>query len=1106
MLVSPVHRFLHGRQPATYDRRVWVVTGQTQDWYFHDVVHGCVDLRRTLELWALAGGMDLVAYLDRSGVLDFSGNPDPSAAAQLFDDSRGRRPARYGQARPRAAAAGGASPAAPAVGAGASAGGRPAPRPAAAAPASPPDATPEEAARQAEQAAAEAGAAAGGEAQAILNTVQKIGRVLRSDRVRAMVIVEDLPALVYRLQGDARTAQHAAEVVHLIQGDWQRVSHRGLLVFIAPEAAPLDALLPPARFKKVEKIDVPAPRAAEIRSALERLTLRHGFAVQGMAAVSKALESKNHMEVALASVQQALDGRSDRVVTLEGVMQLPPINEETVAALEQELAGLVGLHEVKAKVEALGRKARTLRRRLIEGESELPDDTLHMVFTGNPGTGKTTVARIVARLFHALGVLRRDEVLERPLSQILSSNVGESREYMQALFEEARGAVLFLDEAHQLGDETSVQAREAVQTLVPLAWNQRHETVIILAGYADQMPSFFRMDPGLERRFPLHNRIEFPDYGQEELLAIFDAELRRLRFSMEPVTRARVQPLLRSRGRRPGFGNAGGVKSLIAELLESHDRSERAADRVLAVEDLPPLVRTHPDVLADARRELDELVGLDSVRRRIAEIVDNLQFDLEEEAVGNGTGELGLHPGNMRFTGPPGTGKTTVAQLLGKLLYGIGCTESARALVVSRSTLVGAYQGHSARAVQSAVEQARGGVLVVDEAYTLVQDGHDSFGREALDELVAQVTRPENRGTVFVLAGYTREIQKLLSVNPGMERRFPVNVEFPSFAPADCVELARRALARERMEAGPGVFERIEALAAQAAREAAERFGNAGWVGSLVGGAVERAKQRAVHARIPPGDPARRRVTAEDLPNPRESAVPRPTLAPRVRPSGESARVPTWSPHLDLDAGRAAVDAIARSAWQIVVTTADGQKAAGTGFFVTRDGLAVTSAHVVDDAVEIVALCGPARSPVQASVVARVEDADLAIIAIEGAAPGAPLPLGASRLAEPLDELLVFGMAHVRPGEPGRIVTARVARNDPDDPLHLESDGAIEPGFSGGPVVCPRFGAVVGVVRGGYGVSATILVRAERVRELLEELGYATEEAGTAGETMRPEA
>ena len=1073
MSVSETHRFLYGRTPQTMDKRIWVCYDQVQDWFYHNLLYGCVDIRRTLELWALESGLRLTVTLCRDGSLDFSGNPDPEAARQLFEGVQQKRPPRYSR-RPGQA---GETMSEPTHRSG--------------------DASQEEVEARARQTAEEAGQAAGGAGQAILNTMAKLSHLLKSSKVPTLALVEDFPSLVERLEFNSQTAAIAREMIDIVRNDWHRhISNANLLVFLTIDEKAMQQIFPENTFRGVGWLQVKGPRPEEIQAAIERLARRHGFLIRDAQAIARSLARYGNMRVALGNIiRVAATGRKE--VTMENVLQLPPINEAAIAQLREELNALVGLQDVKNKFQSIERRARDLRRRLQDGESRLPDETMHMVFLGGPGTGKTTVARIMARLFHALGLLPRDEVMEITASQVMSSNVGETRENMQRRLEEARGGVLFIDEAHQFGDKDSLGAREAVEALVPAAWNLRLELVIILAGYANKMPDFFNMDEGLARRFPLHGRIEFPDYSLDELWEILERRLNAQGYTLEEAARPRLRAVLRRRMRRRGFGNAGGVENLVSEILENHWNGPDPQARVIGIADLPPLVRQHPDILTRARATLDTLVGLGPVRERIETLLARTQYDLEEEEQGRGTGEIRLHPGNMLFSGPPGTGKTTVGQLMADLLYGIGCIERPVFIAATRGDLVGAYQGHSALKVRAIVERACDGVLFIDEAYGLVQDERDTFGKEALTELLGQITNPENEGTVFILAGYKAELERLLATNPGLRSRFPIEIPFQNFAPEDCVELARRQLRQGGYEWEQGVLERVHELAREAIATQGEHFGNARWLKGLIEAAVERMKRRVIETGLPPDHPDRRRVMLVDLPVPQ-----RPERRAAPTSAYGAAVSAAWTPHPDAlvlasslpgaaDLSEEEIgQRVAACSYQILVEEVNGEIGSGTGFFVTADGLMATSAHVVSQARAIQVWCGRERAPRGARVVLLNPNLDLALLAVDTETPRAYLPLGESLSVQPLIRLIVFGNAHVRPGEPGRLIMARVARNSREDPLHIETDGAIEPGFSGGPAVDRSRGVVVGVVRGGYGPSATLLVRSEQLMELLIGLGY----------------
>ncbi len=840
-VVAETHRFLYGRTPQTMDKRIWVCYDQIQDWFYHNLLHGCVDIRRTLELWGLESKLQLTVTLRRDGSLDFSGNPDQEKAKNLLDNVRSRRPPKYSH-RPDQIPASEPSPTSQSG-----------------------EASREHVLEQAHRTAEEARQAAGGSGQAILNTMAKLSHLLKSTEVSALVLVEEFPALLERLALNPQTAAVAREMIDIVCNDWHcNISTHNLLIFLTVDEHAMQQIFPEKRFRGVGWLQVQGPKSEEIQAAIERLARRHQLVLKDAQAIARSLTRYGNMRVALGNVIRVA-GAGQREISLKNVLQLPSIDETEVARLREELNALIGLKDVKDKFCSIERKARDLRRRLQDGESRLPDDTMHMVFTGNPGTGKTTVARIMARLFYALGILPRADVMEITASQVMSSNVGETRENMQRRLEEARGGVLFIDEAHQFGNKDSFGAREAIEALVPAAWNMRHEVVIILAGYTNKMADFFNMDEGLNRRFPTHGRIEFHDYSLEELWQILERNLKRQGYTLEEAARPRLQAVLRRRMKRKGFGNAGGVENLVSELLENHRNGSNPNAQCIGVADLPPRVRRHDDVWKEALAKLNTLVGLASVRERIRSLLERVQYDLEEEEHGRGTDEVTLHPGNMLFSGPPGTGKTTVGRIMADLLYGIGCIERRVFVSVTRADLVGEYQGHTAPRVRKVVEQARDGVLFIDEAYGLVLGELDTFGQEALTELVAQMTNPENDGTVFILAGYKNDLERLLEVNSGLNSRFPIEISFQSFTADDCVSLAELRLREKKYDYEPEVLEQIRKLAQEAIETEGEQFGNARWVEHLIKEAIERMKSRVIREKVPVDHPDRRRLKLADL-------------------------------------------------------------------------------------------------------------------------------------------------------------------------------------------------------------------------------------------------
>ena len=190
----------------------------------------------------------------------------------------------------------------------------------------------------------------------------------------------------------------------------------------------------------------------------------------------------------------------------------------------------------------------------------------------------------------------------------------------------------------------------------------------------------------------------------------------------------------------------------------------------------------------EIKRELDELVGLAPVKEYVFGLADNIQVQQRRAAAGFKTASLSMH---MIFTGNPGTGKTTIARLVARYLKAIGALKGGQLIEVSRGDLVGRYTGHTAPLTNSVIESALGGVLFIDEAYSLYRGEQDSFGLEAIDTLVKGMEDHRDE-LVVILAGYTREMEHFLTANSGLASRFPNRIEFPDYTAAELLDITHR--------------------------------------------------------------------------------------------------------------------------------------------------------------------------------------------------------------------------------------------------------------------------------------------------------------------------
>ena len=256
----------------------------------------------------------------------------------------------------------------------------------------------------------------------------------------------------------------------------------------------------------------------------------------------------------------------------EDTAKAPP--KENIEDLQKELDSYVGLSAVKREVKDLINLAAVERLRRQHG---LPtaDMSLHMVFSGNPGTGKTMIARLMSRIFHSLGILSKGQLVEVDRGDLVAGYVGQTAIKTKEVINKAMGGVLFIDEAYALTNRgENDYGTEAVDTLLKAMEDHRDDLVVIVAGYIEPMKRFLHSNPGLESRF---NRfIDFPDYTLDELMAMFDMRCESKGYTLDPQARCALRQVIdrESTADVKGFGNGRGVRNLFETAIA------RQADRL----------------------------------------------------------------------------------------------------------------------------------------------------------------------------------------------------------------------------------------------------------------------------------------------------------------------------------------------------------------------------------------------------------------------------------------------------------------------------------------------------------------------------------------------
>jgi len=363
---------------------------------------------------------------------------------------------------------------------------------------------------------------------------------------------------------------------------------------------------------------------------------------------------------------------------------------------EDQLNELVGLDNIKKRL------LETSAWLALKNGMSTEKPTMHMIFCGNPGTGKTTVARLFGELLRNIGVLNRGHLVEATGSELIGDVVGSTAIKTRRIIDSAMDGVLFIDEAYTLNEpDRGGYGQEAIETILPRLDSDRTRLVVILAGYPTRMKKFLESNPGLSRRFPAENIINFPDYTPAELGEILSRMLQKFDITTNQSSDNALIQVIEGlyQGRDENFGNAGEIRN----LAEAMDRRRAArlysqksirSDMIcepLLVEDIPPSYSIHLESelphIETIFQELDSLIGLGEVKEYFEKLITRLRY---EKLRSSKYPSLKSSPllQHLVFTGNPGTGKTTVARLVGKMYQSIGLLKKGHCVEVSRADLI----------------------------------------------------------------------------------------------------------------------------------------------------------------------------------------------------------------------------------------------------------------------------------------------------------------------------------------------------------------------------------------------------------------------------------
>lgn len=543
-----------------------------------------------------------------------------------------------------------------------------------------------------------------------------------------------------------------------------------------------------------------------------------------------------------------------------------PTYDDVIGDLNTQYPGLGKIAE-GILTQAVKRERAARSRAAQRGERPDTQDkriARHIILCGNPGSGKTTLAKVLPKAFGACGLMSGADAV------ILEDAASCTHERLAELMERASelNTVLFIDEAYALPCDL------VTQMLSPMTENQN--LLLVFAVYETELKDFMKKNQGLLSRCDVYH---VADYEPEMLSAIFRKMCQNEGYGVTEACMADLDILFQAwydrRSANASYANARDVERLCGKMGERCDlRTQPGETYILGTNDIPDeeqsvisVNRLNAD-LDHVMEELNGYVGLSNVRR----VIEYLDKHNEVKRLAGLKNRASV--GHFAFVGPPGTGKTTAAKLLAHALYAMGAIRTPNFIRYSAGDLVGEYLGQTAGKTRSQLAAGRMGVILIDEAYMLTVSEHSSgahsYRAEAVQELMDFLVE-ELGQTVVILAGYEHEIDKLFASNPGFRSRVTNTLEFPPYTPAECLEIVRRRLAQDELHAV--MTPDAELLCAEKIKTLCESatFANARTMVTLTGSILDMHINRIVDThRAAPDLPleslALGTITAEDIP------------------------------------------------------------------------------------------------------------------------------------------------------------------------------------------------------------------------------------------------
>ena len=451
----------------------------------------------------------------------------------------------------------------------------------------------------------------------------------------------------------------------------------------------------------------------------------------------------------------------------------------TLEEVKYKLNSIIGMSNLKEFINSIDNnfKVQRIRKRLGLKNSNI---SLNMIFEGNAGVGKTNAARITYEYLNALGILSTGIFIEASKADFVTENLNDTAKKTMEVVNSALGGVLFIDEAYSLCEsEDDKVGKEIIEALLKGIEDNKNDLIVILAGYERDMENFLSINQGLKSRFP--NTIAFEDYNPVEMYEIAVNIAKSKGYRIDKSAKEGLIDLFTKNQLigKSDLGNARFVRNVVENAIMDASKKYLTDNK----KQIDLLEKDNFNFKVNAKFNLEEklksIIGLDEVKTLIRNQYKLIAAHEKRKAAGVETKlEQNL---NMVFAGNPGTGKTSVARLVAEMLNSMGLLKIGQLIETDRSGFVANTTEETAKKTEDKFKEAIGGILFIDEAYTLARD--------AIEVLLKLIEDYSNE-VIVILAGYEKEMENFFDVNIGLRSRFPLWTTFQDYNPDELLQMA----------------------------------------------------------------------------------------------------------------------------------------------------------------------------------------------------------------------------------------------------------------------------------------------------------------------------